>query len=42
MQLISEVQKFGDQVAFADRLGIAALNSRGFSVEIASRHPSGA
>jgi hypothetical protein len=42
MQLISEVQKFGDQVAFADKLGTVALNSRGSSVESASRHPSGA
>ena len=42
MQLISEVQKFGDQVAFLDKLGTVALNSRGFSVESASRHLSGA
>jgi len=42
MQLISEVQKLVDQVAFADKLGTVALNSRGSSVEGALRHPSGA
>jgi len=42
MQLISEVQKFADQVAFADKLGTVTLNSRGSSVKSASRHPSGA
>lgn len=42
MQLISEMQKYADQVAFADKLGTVALNSRGSSVESALRHPSGA
>jgi len=36
------MQKYADQVAFADKLGTVALNSRGSSVESALRHPSGA